>query len=124
MNASALSDPRFTRGADAFNTGRFFTAHEIWEDLWLETVGPEKLLLQGLVQIAAGYAKVETGVRAGALKLLARGLDRVRQSGSVALDSFADGVAADVTRLQQAPDGAVSLPVVRAPRFPSRASGG
>jgi len=71
-------DPRLQRGVAAFNAGNFFEAHEIWEDLWGETVGQEKLLLQGLVQIAAGYAKVESTLRAGALKLLTRGLEHIR----------------------------------------------
>jgi uncharacterized protein len=97
-------DPRLARGVDAFNAGEFFLAHEIWEALWLETVGPEKALLQGLVQIAAGYAKVESGVRGGAVKLLARGLERVRQYPPTALGlrlgPFVERVQADLQRLR------------------------
>jgi predicted metal-dependent hydrolase len=55
-------DARLVRGVHAFNAGEFFAAHEVWEELWLDSVGPGKQLLQGLVQIAAGYAKVETGI--------------------------------------------------------------
>ena len=97
-------DPRLERGVDAFNAGKFFLAHEIWEALWLETVGPEKVLLQGLVQIAAGYAKLESGVHGGAVKLLARGLERVRQYPPTALGlrlgPFVEGVEADLQRLR------------------------
>lgn len=114
-----LSDPRLARGVEAFNAGQFFTAHEIWEQLWLETVGAEKLLLQGLVQIAAGYVKVEIGGRAGAIKLLARGIERVRQFGptalGLALGPFIEGVEADLHRLRAAPAATASLEQMRVP---------
>ena len=71
-------DPALARGVEAFNRGEFFAAHEIWQEEWLEAVGDVKRLLQGLVQIAAGYAKAESGERSGAIKLLTRGLERVR----------------------------------------------
>jgi hypothetical protein len=116
-----LGDSRLARGVGAFNAGNFFEAHEIWEELWLESVGPERPLLQGLVQIAAGYAKVESGVRGGAIKLLARGLEHVRQFGPaafrIAIGPFVDGVDADLQRLRAAVDGPVSLDLVRAPQL-------
>ena len=112
-------DPLLARGVDEFNAGDFFTAHETWEALWLETASAEKLLLQGLVQIAAGYAKAETGVRGGALKLLTRGLERVRPflpaACGLALEPFATGVAADIERLQKAPQAGLDLRLLVVP---------
>ena len=112
-------DPLLARGVDEFNAGKFFTAHETWEALWLETVGAEKLLLQGLVQIAAGYAKAETGVRGGALKLLGHGLERVRlflsNACGLALEPFVAAVAADIERLRQAPEASVDLRLLVVP---------
>ena len=35
-----VTDSRLARGVEAFNAGEFFAAHEIWEELWLEMVGP------------------------------------------------------------------------------------
>ena len=114
-------DARLQRGVEAFNAGEFFLAHEIWEALWLETIGPEKVLLQGLVQIAAGYAKVESGVRGGALKLLARGLERVRQYSPTALSlrlgPFVDGVEADLQSLRATAEEDVSRDVVHVPHL-------
>ena len=115
------SDSRVARGVAAFNAGRFFEAHEIWEDLWLETVGPEKVLLQGLVQIAAGYAKVESGIRGGAAKLLARGVELVRTFGvtslGLALEPFVEGIDADLQRLHGAAPAEVSLALMRVPNL-------
>src|SRR5438128_2409427 len=39
-------DPRLARGVREFNAGNFFAAHEIWEELWNDSVGAEKTLLQ------------------------------------------------------------------------------
>ena len=114
-------DPRLARGRDEFNSGNFFAAHEVWEELWVETVGPEKRLVQGLVQIAAGYAKVESGLRGGALKLLSRGIgllsEYLRSSTGLVLEPFVAAVGADIQRLQATPDSAVSLITVQAPHL-------
>jgi len=113
-------DPRMAAGAARFNAGDFFTAHEIWEAAWLEAVGPEKERFQGLVQIAAGYAKVESGIGAGAIKLLTLGRQRLRQllqgESDRVLQIFLDGVSADLERLERLPVTDVSLAAVRLPR--------
>jgi len=112
-------DLRLRRGVEEFNAGHFFHVHEIWEELWLETVGPPKLLLQGLVQIAAGYVKGESGGRSGAIKLLSRGVERVRQfcpsASGLALAPLVEGVEADLRRLRAATDDGVSLALVHVP---------
>ena len=114
-------DSRLSVGVAQFNAGRFFVAHEMWEALWDETVGAEKALLRGLVQIAAGYAKVESGLGSGALKLLTRGGEQVRPflPASLGLDlvGLVDGVAADIVRLRAAPADGVSLDTVQPPRL-------
>ena len=33
-------DPRYLAGIVLFNRGDYFEAHEVWEDLWMETAGP------------------------------------------------------------------------------------
>ncbi len=106
-------DPRVAQGVGEFNAGRFFEAHEFWEDLWLETVGHERLLLQGLIQIAAGYLKAESGNRGATIKLLTKGLNLVRQflprALGLELQPFVQAVAGDLALVQQMePDGFTS----------------
>ena len=36
----------------------FFEAHEAWEERWLLEVGDAKRFLHGLIQIAAGFVKI------------------------------------------------------------------
>lgn len=68
-----MPDPLLLRGVEEFNHGHFFEAHELWEDLWNESVGEEKRFYQGLVQIAADYHKLSLAQHRGAYKLLERG---------------------------------------------------
>jgi predicted metal-dependent hydrolase len=40
-------------GRDAFERGEYHRAHELWEDAWHRLRGPERLWVQGLIQLAA-----------------------------------------------------------------------
>ncbi len=52
---AATKDRLFQKGLEAFNSARFYDAHEEWEEVWLATSHPEKMFLQGLIQVAAAY---------------------------------------------------------------------
>ena len=45
---------RIAEGRSAFNRGEYFQAHELWEEAWKELDGVDRILVQGLIQIAAG----------------------------------------------------------------------
>jgi predicted metal-dependent hydrolase len=53
--AGAATRSDLGRGRHLFNAGRFFEAHEVWEEAWLREQGETRRLLQGLIQVAAGY---------------------------------------------------------------------
>jgi len=66
------------RGAALFDQGRFWEAHEAWEEAWLEEDGEVRLFLQGLIQVAAGYHKATVQLQPnGCVKLLRSGLDKL-----------------------------------------------
>jgi len=66
------------RGAALFDQGRFWDAHEAWEEAWLEEDGEVRLFLQGLIQVAAGYHKATVQLQPnGCVKLLRSGLDKL-----------------------------------------------
>lgn len=113
---------RFLAGIAEFNQGNFYEAHEEWEAVWLDLVGTEKTLCQGLVQIAAGYHKLSLGEANGARKLLERGLALVRNSDSgrlgLPLHDWCAGVATDLDVLRRLPFGAsADLTLVNPPRI-------
>jgi hypothetical protein len=69
----------FRRGIEQFNTGRFFEAHETWEEVWLRSPEPEKTFLQGIIQIAAAFHHYSRGNARGTRSLLEAGLGRLER---------------------------------------------
>ena len=69
------------RGADLFNRGHHWEAHEAWEELWLALEDEPKLFVQGLIQFAAGGHKafVQRQPR-GCVKLLAAALEKLEHA--------------------------------------------
>ncbi len=68
---------KFKEGLALFNAGQFFQAHEAWEELWLSESGPEKMFLQGLIQMAAAFHHHFRGNRRGETSLLAAAMARL-----------------------------------------------
>jgi uncharacterized protein len=77
-NPLASTPGALRRGAALFDQGRFWEAHEAWEEAWLEEEGDVRLFLQGLIQVAAGYHKATVQLQPnGCVKLLRSGLDKL-----------------------------------------------
>jgi uncharacterized protein len=68
---------KFERGVADFNVGRFFEAHEVWEELWLVAGEPEKTFLQGLIQVAAAFHHQARGNARGTQSLLVAGIAKL-----------------------------------------------
>jgi uncharacterized protein len=77
--ATMTESGQFHRGIALFNAGKFFEAHEIWEQLWLKELAPEKTFLQGLIQITAAFHHHVRGNPTGHQSLLAAGLAKLEQ---------------------------------------------
>ena len=74
---NTLLDPRFQSGLDLFNSEQWYLAHDVFEDLWHETNGPERITLQGLLQVAVAQVHLEGGNKVGAMILYGEGLGRL-----------------------------------------------
>ena len=72
-------DRLFHKGLEAFNSGHFYEAHEHWEEVWLHTLDPEKMFLQGLIQVAAAFHHYSRANRQGTENLLRAGLTKVER---------------------------------------------
>jgi uncharacterized protein len=56
------------RGADLFNSGQYWHAHEAWEAIWLRRRhSPDPLFFKGLIQLAAAHHQRINGRYAGFL---------------------------------------------------------
>jgi predicted metal-dependent hydrolase len=68
-----------SQGIDFFNAGRYFEAHESWEDLWRHTRGPLRLFYQGLVQAAVGLHHLSRGNMNGGRAQLTKSLAKLSE---------------------------------------------
>lgn len=112
-------DPRFIKGIDEFNQGLFFECHETLEEIWLEDHGDDRKFYQGIIQIAAGYFKLEQGVPAGALKLWRMGLEKLEPYAPVYcginVESLITAVKDHLAQLETDPPGGGSSLLHNAP---------
>jgi hypothetical protein len=88
--ARMIDEGAFWRGAALFDRGDYFEAHEVWEERWLSTGEPnERLLLQGLIQVAAAFHKlIVSRSLASAERLLDRGLTKLTACDPASVPSF------------------------------------
>ncbi len=73
-----VNDPRFTQGRALFNSENWYQAHDLFEELWHETIGPERQTIQGILQIAVAQIHLESGNKNGAMILFGEGLGRLK----------------------------------------------
>jgi predicted metal-dependent hydrolase len=66
------------RGAELFNQGQYYEAHEVWEELWLTLEDEPRLFVQGLIQVAAaGHKAFAQNQPFGCVKLLTTALEKL-----------------------------------------------
>jgi hypothetical protein len=62
-------------GLILFNSGKYFEAHEVWEDLWRGIKDPQqKACCQGLIQAAVGLHHLRNGNTLGARSQLQKSI--------------------------------------------------
>jgi uncharacterized protein len=64
-------------GLQHYHAGEFFAAHESWESLWMVAQEPEKMFLQGLIQVTAAFHHLQRNNPLGAMLLLQAALGRL-----------------------------------------------
>ena len=78
-----MTKDTFLHGVEQFNAGRFFEAHESWEEVWLKAAEPERTHLQGLIQITAAFHHYRHGNLEGARRLLESALLKLSDAPDV-----------------------------------------
>ena len=79
------TDPRFRESVALFNAGEWYACHDGLEELWHETQGEMRPVLQGILQIAVAHLHLERGNIRGATVLMGEGLGRLQNQGEQAL---------------------------------------
>ena len=101
----------YLRGVQLFNSGHFFDAHEVLEDVWRAVPSaPDKKFLQGLIQLAVAFHHHSTGNVVGACSLMRRATRNLSpyapEFGGIRLDVLLH----EVGRWQEALDDALPPP--------------
>jgi predicted metal-dependent hydrolase len=101
-----VTGERIDRGRSLFNSGRYFEAHEAWEDAWRVETGPVRLTLHGLIQVAAGLHKAtRQNQPKGCVHLLGTGLEKLREvpedSCGLAVKDFREAVGEALERARR-----------------------
>jgi predicted metal-dependent hydrolase len=69
--------PQYLQGIEHFNAGRYFDAHEVWEEIWLHSSGDTKVFYQMLIQAAVGLHHYERGNTRGARGMYANVVEKL-----------------------------------------------
>lgn len=118
-----VDSKEFLHGVEQFNRGEFFESHDTWEELWKMAHGEERLLLQGLIQIAVGCYHLGNDKYHAALSQFSKGLEKLRrlpaEFGGVRVEELCGSAAkqaAECERLARAPGAgksSIRLPSIR-----------
>lgn len=83
-----------------FNEGNFYDAHEVWEDLWRETVDPlRKTCYQGLIQAAVGLHHLGRRNTIGARSQIGKSIRNLQAGSLAAVDFDIHGLISQLTSL-------------------------
>ena len=70
------SQGELAEGLRCYREQDFFTAHEHWEKVWLQSAEPEKSLIQAVIQVAAACHHLQHGNVRGTISLLKSAMGR------------------------------------------------
>ena len=109
------------KGIREFNEGRYWECHETLEELWRAEPRPVRDLYQGILQVGVGFHHLRRGNHAGAVKVMGRGLARLRSLPEVCQDvrvaELADATRAVYDRVVElGPDRVGEIDVSSLPR--------
>jgi len=110
----------YLEGIDHFNAGRYFEAHESWEQVWLRSSGEDKMFYQMLIQAAVGLHHFQRSNWTGARGMYRRVSEKVAvlpaEYMSLDLKIFASQFSAVLRALIEddieSPQPAIPLPVI------------
>lgn len=78
--SSLVDDDRYQQAVNLFNACEWYAAHDAFEELWHESAGEDRSILQGIIQIAVAEHHLRHGNQRGSLLLMAEGLNHIRSS--------------------------------------------
>lgn len=98
------------RGIELFNQGRYWDAHEAWEEAWMpDRRGPDGGFYKGLIQVAAGCLHYGRRNRRGTVNKWRSGADYLRpylpRHHGLELQPLVELVDANLESVLRSPEG-------------------
>ena len=93
-----INDSRFEIGMKLFNSCQWYKSHDVFEEIWHDTGGPERQLLQGILQVAVAQVHLENRNINGATILYGEALGRLKRFQFADLDLDVIGLCKCITR--------------------------
>ena len=111
------SQGALAQGLRDYNAGNYFEAHESWEAVWITCHGPEKALLQGLIQVAAAFHHYQRGNLLGTQRTFEKALRRLdslpAEFCGIAVALLRNDIQDRLDKLQATPPPAATLAPAR-----------
>lgn len=109
-----LDSDEFAWGADLFNHGYYWEAHEAWEEIWqvAERGSALRALLKGLILLSAAGVKIREGKRAPAMRHAGRAAGLFRQLSKIPHDAFSHALGMSLAMLADIAEASVNAPPV------------
>ena len=76
---SFIKDSRFKTGMKLFNSCEWYKSHDVFEEIWHETIGSERQIVQGILQVAVAQVHLENSNINGATILYGEALGRLKR---------------------------------------------
>ena len=108
---------------ELFNRGEFFEAHEVVEDLWNETTGPEREFLKGFIQAAVALEHHRRGNLNGLRSVGTTAAGYLRRAGPAAGGLDVAGLLRDLEEFRTRVERGESPPRPRARRLGATPAG-
>ena len=70
---------KFVKAVEQFNNGDFFSAHDLFEELWIDCRTHEKEFFQGFVQLSVGMFHLVSGNFKGAVSQLHKSVEKLEK---------------------------------------------
>ena len=98
QDESFINDSRFKIGMQLFNSCQWYKSHDVFEEIWHETGGPERQVLQGILQVAVAQVHLENSNINGATILYGEALGRLKRFQLFSLGLDIEGLYKCVSR--------------------------
>tara|TARA_Y100001968_G_scaffold185613_1_gene169993 strand:- start:450 stop:830 length:381 start_codon:yes stop_codon:yes gene_type:complete len=74
-----INDSRFEIGMKLFNNCEWYKSHDVFEEIWHESNGEDRQVIQGILQVAVAQVHLENGNINGATILYGEALGRLKR---------------------------------------------